>query len=62
MVLIFIALLLGIAFLVWLWRGPVNNFVGAMKDEGGSALEAYVVLFLLVGGLGFAVYLLGQIV
>lgn len=61
MIIVIIAVILGIASLVWLWRVPVRNLVKAMKAEGSSTFEAYAVVFLLMAGLALTIYLIAGI-
>jgi hypothetical protein len=56
------ALILGVALLVWLWKVPVKKMVTAMKKSGSSSFEAYFMVFLLTGGLAFAVYMIAEVV
>jgi len=56
------AIILGMALLVWLWKVPINKMVTAMKESGSSAFEAYFVVFLLAGGLAFAVYMIAEVI
>lgn len=62
MVIIGIALLLGIAALIWLWKVPVSRMVKAMKKSGSSSFEAYTIIALLTGGLALAGYLIVQVI
>lgn len=62
MVLIFIAILLGIAFLVWLWKGPLKKTVKAMKESGSSTAEAYIIITLLTAGLAVTIYMIFTVV
>ncbi len=61
MILLIVAILLGAAGVVWLWKGPIKSLVEAMKKNGSSALEAYVTIFIVTAGLGFAVYMILQV-
>ena len=58
MVLLILAVVLGAAGLAWLWKVPIMTMVRAMKKNGSSSFEAYLVVFLLIGGLGLAVYMI----
>lgn len=62
MVLLIVAVILGLGFLVWLWKVPVKKMVEAMKESGSSSLEAYLVVLLLVGALTAAIYMITAVV
>lgn len=62
MILLIVAILLGAAALIWLWKVPLKNVVEAMKKNGSSAIEAYVTVGIVIGGLGLAVYMIIQVV
>ena len=62
MIIFLIAGLLSIVLLIWLWKVPVKKMVTAMKESGSSAFEAYFVVFLLAGGLTFAVYMIAEVI
>lgn len=56
MIIIAIAILLGLAILVWLWKVPIKKMVESMQKNGSSAFEAYMMITLLTSGLALAVY------
>jgi hypothetical protein len=60
LILLIVALVLGAAGLAWLWKVPIMKMVQAMKNNGSNSFEAYFVVFLLIGGLGLAVYLIAN--
>lgn len=62
MVLVFIAILLGSTFLVWLWKGPIKKTAKAMQESGSSAVEAYIIITLLTAGLAVTVYMIFAVV
>jgi len=62
MVLLIVAILLGVAGLVWLWKVPIMKMVKAMKRNGSSSLEAYLTVFIVMGGLGLAVYMIFKVI
>lgn len=62
MVLILLAVVLGLGILVWLWKGPVQNTVTAMKRNGSSAAEAYGIILFLTSAMGIGIYLIASII
>lgn len=62
MVLLIVAVVLGIAGLVWLWKVPIMKMVKAMKKNGSSSLEAYITVVIVMGGLGLAVYMIFKVI
>lgn len=61
MIIVLIAILLGSAALIRLWKGPVKKIVQAMEKSGSSSFEAYATITLLTGGIAFAVYMIAQV-
>lgn len=62
MVLILIAIVLAVAALIWLWKVPVKKTVQAMKRNGSSTGEAYLVVALLFGGAAVMVYMIVSVI
>jgi hypothetical protein len=62
MVFILLAIVLGLALLVWIWKVPIQKTVGAMKKNGSSAIEAYSVIILLLLMMAGTVYMMTQVV
>lgn len=61
MILLIAGILLAIAFLVWLWKGPVQHLVGALIAGGSHPAEAWVIVTFLFGAVGLAVYAIWKI-
>ncbi|PAU94479.1 hypothetical protein CK503_06685 [Aliifodinibius salipaludis] len=61
MVLILLVVGLGLALLIWLWKGPVQNTVTAMKRNGSSTVEAYGVILFITSAMGISIYLIMSI-
>ncbi|NGP89395.1 hypothetical protein [Fodinibius halophilus] len=62
MVILLLAIILGAAFLVWLWKVPIKKMANAMKESGSSTFEAYAIIFLLLAGLTGAVYMISRVI
>jgi hypothetical protein len=62
MVLLLIAILLGLAGLIWLWKVPFQKIVRAMKKGGSSPFEAYTIIFLLMAAAGVAIYMIVKVI
>lgn len=62
MVLVLLAILLGGAALIWLWKVPVKKVTDSMKKSGSSSLEAYFMIFFVMGVLGFALYMILEVI
>lgn len=62
MVLIFVAVLLGVAGLVWLWKIAVSGSADSLQEGGSSKTESYVVIFLVITVLGIAFYMIIHVV
>jgi hypothetical protein len=61
MIILIGAIILGIAFLVWLWKVPIKKMVEAMKASGSTAVEAYIVVFLLFAGIAGTIYMIMRV-
>jgi hypothetical protein len=62
MVLLITAIILGLAFLIWLWKVPVKKIVDAMIKSGSSTFEAYFIVMLLVGAIAVTVYMITEVI
>ncbi len=62
MVLLITAIILGLAFLIWLWKVPVKKVVDAMKESGSSTFEAYFIVLLLAGVIAVTVYMITEVI
>lgn len=59
MVLLLLAVVLGAAVLIWLWKVPIQKMVSALKKNGSSAFEAYAfvaIIFMMMGGTGYLMF------
>lgn len=61
MVLLLLAIIMGAAALIWLWKVPIKKIVGAMKKSGSSAFEAYAIVTILFMMMVFTGYLISRI-
>lgn len=61
MIIIVVAILLGLAFLIWLCKVPIKKMAQSMQKNGSSAFEAYTIVTLLVGGLAVTVYFIYKV-
>jgi hypothetical protein len=57
MILIIVAIFLGIAGLLWLWKGVISKSAGSLQDSGSGKKESYVIIFLVTAVLVTALYL-----
>lgn len=62
MVLVILAIVLGGAALIWLWKVPIQKTVHAMKKNGSSAVEAYSVVVILLLITAGTIYMIVQVV
>ena len=62
MILIVVAILLVIAGIIALWRGPVSQSADSLQQGGSSKTESYVVILVLAVVLIGSVYMIIQVV
>lgn len=62
MILLVIAILLTIATVTWLWKGPLAQSADSLQESGSSKAESYVLLVLLITVLAATVYMLVYVV
>ncbi|NIT60880.1 MAG: hypothetical protein GWN00_33130 [Aliifodinibius sp.] len=62
MVFILLAIVLGLALLIWIWKVPIQKTVDAMKKNGSSTVEAYSVIVILLSIVAGSVYMIARVV
>lgn len=62
MILIIVGIGIAVAFLVWLWKVPIQNLVTSMEEGGSHPAEAYLIVFFVFAVVGLAIYAIWQIV
>jgi hypothetical protein len=53
-----VAMLLGIAVLIWLWKVPLRKLIESLKESGSSSFEAYTIAILILAGMAYALYMI----
>jgi hypothetical protein len=62
MVLLIVAILLAVAFGVWLWKGPLAKSADSLQEGGSSTTESYVLVVLMLVIFAATIYMLVYVV
>ncbi len=61
MVMLFVALVIGVLMLIWIWKVPITGLVNALQKGGSTPFEAYAIVVLLIGGSAAVIFMIWEV-